>query len=152
MQTAWLAPEILVSIDSSPHMWLCAFKRATFRPNCLCLWVPDLTCDLLHANSVPSIRITCLYGSPPLSVLLCMQNSDFMTKHTSLYGSQTSSVVLSTHNSVLSTRIKRLYWFQPSSVVLYMRNRDFRTRINSLSGSKTPPVVFAYKTATSGPE
>ena len=126
--TAYLASELLVSIDSSPHLWFCAFKTATFRPNCMCLWVPDLTCDLLHANSVPSIRITSLYGSPPLSVLLCMQNSGFMTRHTSLRGSQTSSVVLSTHNSVLSTRIKRLYWFQPS------------------------PVVFSCKRASSGQE
>ena len=30
-------------------------------------------------NSVPSIRITSLYASQPLSVLLCMQNSDFWT-------------------------------------------------------------------------
>ena len=57
-----------------------------------------------------------------------MQNSVFRTRHTSLYGSHTSSVVLSTQNSVLSTRIKRLYWFQPSR------------------------VGFACKTATSGPE
>ena len=115
-------------MDSSPHLWFCAFKTATFRSNSLCIWVPDLACDLLQANSVPSIRITSLYGSPLLSVLLCMQNSDFMTRHTSLYGSQTSSVVLSTHNSVLSTRIKRLYWFQPSL------------------------VVFSCKRASSGPE
>ena len=52
-------------------------------------------------------------------------------------------------NSVLSTRLKRLYGFQPSPVVLCMQNRDFRTRITSLCGSKTPPVVFACKTATS---
>ena len=50
-----------------------------------------------------------------------MQNSDFRTRITSLYGSQTSSVVLSTHNSVLSTRIKRQYGFQPSPVVLCMQ-------------------------------
>ena len=39
----------------------------------------------------------------------------------SVYGSKTSSVVLSTHNSVLSTRIKRQSGFQPSPVVLCMQ-------------------------------
>ena len=41
---------------------------------------------------------------------------------------------------------------QPSPVVLCMQNSDFRTRITSLCRSKTPPVVFACKTSTSGPE
>ena len=50
-----------------------------------------------------------------------MLNSDFRTRLTSVYGSQTSSVVLSTHNSVLSKRIKRQYGFQPSPVVLCMQ-------------------------------
>ena len=62
------------------------------------------------------------------NLVLCMQNSDFRTRHTSLYMSQTSSVVLSTNNSVLNTRIKRLYWFQPS------------------------PVDFACETVSSGPK
>ena len=78
-----------------------------------------------------------------------MQNSDFWTRLISLFGSQTSSVVVSTHNSVPSTRIKRLYLFQPSPVILCMQNSDFRTRN---TGPKNPPVVFACKTATSGPE
>ena len=81
-----------------------------------------------------------------------MQNSAFWTRITSLHGSQTSSVVLSTHNFVLSTRMKRLYWFQPSPVDLCMKNSDFRARISSLCRSKTTPDVFACKTATSGPE
>ena len=77
---------------------------------------------LCMQNSVPSIRITSLYGSQPSSVcFFFMQNSDFMTRLTSVCGSQTSSVVLSTHNSVLSTRIKRQYGFQPSPVVLCMQ-------------------------------
>ena len=50
-----------------------------------------------------------------------MQNSDFRTRLTSVCGSQTSSVVLSTLNSVLSTRMKRQYGFQPSPVVLCMQ-------------------------------
>ena len=57
-----------------------------------------------------------------------MQNSDFWTRITSLYGSQTWPVILCIYHSVISTRITRLYGSQPSS------------------------VVFACKTATFGPE
>ena len=113
---------------------------------------------------------------PALICGFCMQNSDFRTRLTSLYGSQTSTVVLSTHNGVLSTRINRLYWFQLSPVVFCFQNSDFRTRITSLYGSQTWPVilcmynsvinirinnlyrsqpssvVYACKTATFGPD
>ena len=91
-------------------------------------------------------------GSSPHLCLLFMQNSDFMTRLTSLYGSQTSSVVLSTHNSVLSTRMNWAYWFHPSPVVLCMQNNDFSTWITSVYGSQPSSVVFASKTATFGLE
>ena len=125
--------------------------------------------------SVISITITCLYGSQPKSVVFacktatfgeelqvsmvtaltwgfCIHNSAFWTRISSLYWSQTSSVVLSTHNCVLNTRIKRLYVFQPSPVVLCMQNSGFSTGIASLYGSQPSTVFFACKTATFGPE
>ena len=71
-----------------------------------------------------------------------MQNSDFRTRLTSLYGTQSSSVALSTHNSVLTPRIKRLYGFHPSPVVSCMQNCDFRTRITSLCRSIDPTCGF----------
>ena len=128
-KTATLGPDLQVCMGPRPHLWFWA----------------HITSFLAQE----SIDYIC--SSPHLCVFL-MQNSDFMTRLTSLYGSQTSSVVLSTHNRVLGTRINRLYWFQPSPVVLCKQNNAFRTRITSLCGSKTPPVVFACKTATSGPE
>ena len=85
-----------------------------------------------------------------ISVVLCMQNSDFWARLISLYGSLTSSMVLSTHNSVLSTRVSRLYGFQPSPVVLCLQNSDFRARITILCGSQTPPVVYPCNTAALG--
>ena len=127
-KTAWLEPELLVSMGPSPHLWILHAKQ----------W-------LFHQNYS-------LYGSQTSPIVLCMQNIVICTRMTSQYGFQTSSVVLSKHNSVLSTRIKRLYWFQSSSVVLCMKNSAKRTRITSLFGSKTPPVVFPCKTATFGPE
>ena len=72
-------------------------KPRDFHQNDKCIWVPALTFFFFF---------------------FFIQNSDIGTRLTSLYGSQTSSVVMSKHNSVLSPRIKRLYGFQPSRVVL----------------------------------
>ena len=81
-----------------------------------------------------------------------MQNSAFWTRITSLYGSQTTPVVLWMQNNVISTRITSLYGFQPSSVVLRIQKNDFKTRIAYLHESQTSPVLFACKIATFGPE
>ena len=147
MQTAWLAPELLVSMDSSPHLWFCAFKTATFRSNCLCLWVPDLACDLLQANSVPSIRNTSHYGFSLLSVVLCMENSDFMTRHTSLYGSQTSHVVMCLQNTVISITITSLYGSQPSYVDSGFKTATFGPEKQVSMGPRPHLSLCTCKTA-----
>ena len=74
-----------------------------------------------------------------------MQYSAFWTRISRLYGSQTSSVVFSTHNCELNTRIKRLYWFQPLPVALCMQNSAFWTRVTSLYGCQTWPVVLCMQ-------
>ena len=56
-----------------------------------------------------------------------MKNSNFWTRNTSLYGSQTSPVSLCMQYSVISTRMTGLYGFRPSSAVLYIQNSGFRT-------------------------
>ena len=58
-------------------------------------------------NSAFWARITSLYGSQTSPIVLCMQNSVICSRMTNQYGFQISSVVLSTHNSVLSTRKKK---------------------------------------------
>ena len=70
-----------------------------------------------------------------------MQNSDFWTRKTSLYWSQTWPFVFYMYDSVISTRNTRLYGFQPSSVVLCIQNSDFWNRITNLLGSQTLPVI-----------
>ena len=122
-KTARLAPELLVSVGPCPHLWFFHAKQ-TFGPE-------------LQVSMGPR---------PHLSFCACKR----ATLGPCLYGSLTSSVVLSTHNSVLSTRVSRLYGFQPSSVFLCMQNSAFRTRITSLCGFQTAPVVLPCKTATSG--
>ena len=79
-------------------------------------------------NSVISTRKTCLYGTQPSSVVLCIQKCDIRTKIPCLYGSQPSPVILCIQNGMPSIRNTSLYGFQPLS------------------------VGFGWKTATFGPE
>ena len=82
-----------------------------------------------------------------------MQNSDFWTRITSLYGSQTSPVVLCMQNSVISTRMTSLYGSQPSSVVfVHAKQRLLDQNYKSLW---VPDLICDFlhdKTATFGPE
>ena len=134
--TAWLASELLVSMGPCPHVWFVHAKQRLLDRHKKSPWVPDLTCRFVPAITAWFAPEWQAYmGSSPHLCVFLMQNSDYRTRLTSLHGSHTSSVVLSTHKSVLSTRIKRLYGFQPSPVVLCMQSSDFRARITSLYGS-----------------
>ena len=137
---------------SSPHLWFLHAKQRILKPEFQSLWVPALICSFCMPNSEFWARITSLYGSQTSLVLLCMQNSFICTRISSLYGFQPSSVVMSTHNSVLNTRINRLYWFQLSPVFLCMQISVISTRITRLYGSQPSCVVFAFKPATFGPK
>ena len=89
-KTAWLASELLVSMSPISHVWFLDAKYRLLDRNNKFLWVPDITCHCVHENSVIRTRIS------------------------SLYVSQTSSVVLSTHNCVLNTDYigsSRHLWF-----------------------------------------
>ena len=77
---------------------------------------------------------------PALICCFCMQNSEFWTRITSLYGSQTSPDLLCMQNSVICTRMTSLYGLQPSSLVLCLQNSGFRTRLTSLYGSQNSSV------------
>ena len=103
-KTAWFAPEWQDYIASSHHLWFCACKTAPL-----------------------GLELQVSVGQRP-HLCFFMQNSDFMTRLTSVLG------------------------FQPSPVVLCMQSSDFSTWIASLYGSQPSPVVFAGKTVTSGPE
>ena len=77
-KSATLAHEILVSIGPSHHVWFLDSKQRLLDWNYKALWVNDHTC------------------------CFCIQNFDFWTRITSLYGSLTSPVVLFMQNSVIS--------------------------------------------------
>ena len=69
-KTAPLAAELQVSMGPSPHLWFLLAKHRLLDQNNKSPWVPALICGF------------------------CMQNSDIMTRITSLYWSQTSPVDL----------------------------------------------------------
>ena len=69
------------------------FKTATFLPELQVSIVPDLTCRFVHAKQRDLHKNKKLYGFQPSPVVLCMQNSDFRTKITSLCGSKTPLIV-----------------------------------------------------------
>ena len=129
-KTAWLVPELLVSIGPYPHSWFLHWKQRLLGKHYKSLWILHLTCRFVHAKHRDlhqNDKSTCVPAL--ICVFFCVQNNDFRSRLIGLYGSQTSSVVLSTHNSVLSTRVSRLYGFQPSPVVLCMRNSVFREKL-----------------------
>ena len=129
----------------SPPLWLWHAKQRLLDQNCKSLWLPDLFCGFVWIqNSVFCIRITSLYGTKPSFVAFAFKTATFgpelqvsmcPTPHlwffafktatltariASLYGSQTSSVVLCVQKSVIINRITSLHWSQTSAVVLCM--------------------------------
>ena len=92
-KSAILAHEWLVSTGPSPHLWILDAKQRLLDLNYKALWVKDHT--------------SCFY----------MQDFDFCTRITIIYGSQIWPVILGMYNSVLNIGITSLYGSQPSSVV-----------------------------------
>ena len=130
-KTAHFGPEFQVTMGPSPHLRILHTKQRVLAQNYKSLWVPDLTCPFvqskrpdLHQN-IKSILV------PALICGFCMQNSDFWTRITNLYGSQTSPVVLCMQYSVISTRITCL-WVPTLICGVCIQNSDFWTRITNL--------------------
>ena len=118
-KTATLGPDLQVCMGSRPHLSFCACKTAWLTPEWLVSMGPCPHLWLLHAKQ----RI--------------------LVQSTSLYGYQTSLIVLCVQNGVIYTRMTSLHWFQPSSVVLCLQNSDFKTRLTSLYGSQSSSVVLS---------
>ena len=106
----------------------CHFVHVQQRPQHQNYNVPDLSCRFVHANSVISTWIT------------------------SLYGFQTSPVVVCMKNSVICCRMTSLYGFQLSSVVLYIQNSDLRTKIACVYGAHNSPVILCLQNSVLAPE
>ena len=126
-KTAWLAPEILVSMGPSPHL------------------------RFLHAKQRHLDQLRSLYGTQTTPVVLCIQNSVISTRNTSLYGSQTSPVIFCMENSMPSIRIISLNGSQPSSAVFACETATFGPEQQVSKGPRHPLSFCACKTAWLAP-
>ena len=75
---------------------------------------------------------TSLYGSQPSSDVLCIQNSDFSVRITSLYVSQPSYVAFACKTATLGPELKVSMGPRPHLYNFCIQNSDFNTRISSL--------------------
>ena len=112
-----------------------ACKTVTFGPVYESLWVPDLTCRFVHAKERDMHKIKTLYGLQLSPVVLCMQNSDFRSRITSLCRWIDPTCGFCIQNSDLWTRITSLYGSQTSPVIFCLQNSVPSIRITSLHGS-----------------
>ena len=139
-------------MGTSPHVWFCACKSATLAPELLVSIGPSPHLRFLHAKQGNLDQHPSLYGFQTSPVVLCAQNSVISTRNSSFYGFQPSSMVLCIQNSDFWNNISSLYRAQTSPVVLCMQNSVISIRITSLYGCQPPSVVFIFRTAYYGPE
>ena len=151
-KTATCGPELQVSTGPRLHLSFCTCNTAWLALEILVLWLPVLICGFCMQNSDFWSRITSLYGSQTSPVILCMQNSVICNRMTTLNGFQPSFVVLCKPNSDFWSRITSLYGSQISPIVLCLQNSVISITITSLYGSQPSSVVFGCKKATVGPE
>ena len=78
--------------------------------------------------------------------------SDFRTRKTSLYGSQTSPVFFCSQNSSSWIRITSLYGSQPSSVVFACKTATFGSELQVSMCPRLHLRFFVFKTAPLAPE
>ena len=128
IQKVPLAPELLVSMGPSHHLWFLPAKQRLYDQNYKSQWVPTLI------------------------GFFCKQNNDFWTRITSLCGSQTSTVVLCLLNRVISTRITSFYGSQPSSVVFERKTATFGPELQVSKGPRPHLLFCVCKTAWLAPE
>ena len=167
-KTGAFAPELQVSVGPKPHLWFLNAKPRLLDQKTSLYGSQTWPVVFCKQYSVISIRNASLYRfqtssvifacktawlssellvsivpRPHLWILIAKQR--LLDQHTSLYGYQTSPVVLCMQNSLISIRITSLYGFQPSSVVLCIQNSDLRTKIARLCGPQTSHVNFCMQ-------
>ena len=126
----------------SHNLSFCACKTAWLAPALLVSMGPSLHLWFLHAKQQLLDQSTSLYGYQTSPVVLCIQNSVICTRMTSLHWFQPSSVFFLMHYSAFWTRISSLYGSQTSSVVLSTHNCVLNTRIKRLYVFQPSPVVL----------
>ena len=168
-KTAWLAPELLVSMCPSPHLWLLQGKQRLFDQKYKSPLVPDFTCNFVHAKQRDLHQTDkSIMGSSPH---LCFFTWKTMTLGPDLQvctgprprlwfwayitaclaQEEKAYIVPSPHLWFLLSKQGVLeqntsfYGYQHSPVLLCMQNGDFKTRITSLCGYLTSPVILCVQ-------
>ena len=101
-KTVCLASELLVSMGPSPHLWFFSCKTATLGPDIqVCMGPrPHL---LFWALISACIAKSLWFQSPNYG--FCMQNSDFRTRISSLYGSNTRPALCACRTVCLASKL-----------------------------------------------
>ena len=87
-KTATFASELLLSMGPTLHLWFCAFKTATLESELIVSTGPIPYLWLLYAKQRLEGQNYKSLLVPDVTYGFCIQNSDFSTRITSLYGSQ----------------------------------------------------------------
>ena len=84
-KTAWLAPELLVSMSPSPHLWFLQAKQRILDQNYKSLWVQDLTNRFVHAWQRDLHQNDKSIWVPDLICGFCIQKATFGPAYKSLW-------------------------------------------------------------------
>ena len=96
-------------------------------------------------NSGLRSRLTLVYWSQPSSVVLCIQNSDFSIRNTSLNASQPSFLAFARKTATLGPELQVSMGPTISPIFFCIQNNDIMTRINSLYRYQTSPVILCMQ-------
>ena len=143
-KTATLAPELQVSIGPSSHLWFLHSKQGLSDQNYNPLWVPDLTYVFCIQNSVFINRIASLYGSQPSSVVFAFKTATFGSELQVSMGPRPHLCFLHSKQRLYHQNCKSL-WVPALICGFCIQNSDFRIRITSLYGPHTSPVILCMK-------
>ena len=127
-KTASLAPELQVSMGPSPHLWCMENNENSIRITSL--HVSQTSPVVLSKQN--NVRITSLYGSHPSSVVFACKTVTLGPELQVSMGPSPHLSFFCNHNSVIMSRINSLYGSQTSPVVVCMQNNEISTRITSL--------------------
>ena len=106
----------------------------------------------LHPKSDFWIRTTSLYGSQTSPVDLRMQSIVLRSRMTLVYWSRRSSGVLCVQNSAFSIRITSLYESQPSFVAFECKTATLGPVLQVSMGHRLHLWFFTFKTANLAPK
>ena len=136
-----------VSIGPSPHLWFCAFKRASLAPKLQVSMSSSFICGFVHSQQRHYDQNCKSLWVPAHICGFCMQNNDFWIRITILYGSQASPAVLCMQTNVINIRITSLHETQHSSVVFACKRATFVSELQVSMGPRIRLLICECKTA-----